>query len=99
MQKQLFQYMEKILSPFLCGYRTGAVPMDLSKAIDAINHELLLAKLKVYGFDKNTLQIMKNYLSNSWQRTKINSTFSFWSALLKGVPRCLIFFEMTYSLS
>ena len=64
----------------------GAVLMDLSKPFDTINHELLLAKLNAYGFDKNSLEIMRKYLSNHWQRTKINTTFSSWSALLKGVP-------------
>ena len=69
------------------GY-AGAVIKDLSKT-DTLNHELLLAKLNAYGFDKTSLEIMRNYLSNRWQRTKINSTFSSWSALLKvkGVPQ------------
>ena len=31
--------------------------------------------------------LMRNYLSNCWQRTKINTTFSSWSALPKGVPQ------------
>ena len=61
--------------------------MDLSKAFDTINHELLLAKLNGYGFDKNSLEIMRNYFCNCWQRRKINTTFSSWSALLKGVPQ------------
>ena len=61
--------------------------MDLSKTFDTINHELLLAKLNAYGFDKNSLEIMRNYLSNRWQRTKINTTFSSWFALLKHVPQ------------
>ena len=61
--------------------------MDLSKAFDTINHELLLAKLNAHGLDKNSLELMRNYLSNHWQRTKINRT---WSALLKGVPQSLV---------
>ena len=59
--------------------------MDLSKTFDTINHELLLAKLNAYDFDKNLLEIMRNNLSNRWQGTTINATFSSWSALLKGV--------------
>ena len=68
-----------------------AVFMDLSKAFDTINHELFLVKLNAYCFDKNSLEIMRNYLSNCWQRTKINTTFSSWSVLLKGVPTRLNF--------
>ena len=56
----------------------GAVLTDLSKAFDRINHELLLAKLNAYSFDKNSLEIMRNYLSNRWHRTKFNTTFSSW---------------------
>ena len=61
--------------------------MDLSKAFETINHELLIAKLGVYGFDYNVLSIIQNYLSDRWQRTKINTTFSTWVELLKGVPQ------------
>ena len=60
------------------GY-AGAILMDLSKAFDTINHELLIAKLYAYGFDKNALTLVLNYLSNRWQRTKINASFSSWS--------------------
>ena len=65
----------------------GAVLMDLSKAFDCINHELLIAKLNSYGFSKNALELLHNYLSNRWQRTKVNNAFSDWSELLVGVPQ------------
>ena len=54
----------------------GAVLMDLSKAFDTINHELLIAKLHAYGFEKSALKLLLNYLSDRWQRTKINKKFS-----------------------
>ena len=66
---------------------SGAILMDLSKAFDTINHELLIAKFRAYGFDYNTLSIIQNYLSDRWQRTKINTTFITWVELLKGVPQ------------
>ena len=68
------------------GY-AGAILMDLSKAFDTINHELLIAKLYAYGFDKNALTLVLNYLSNRWQRTKMNASFSSWSELMQGVPQ------------
>ena len=63
----------------------GAVLMDLSKAFDHINHDLLLAKLHAYGFSKESSKLIKSYLSNRWQRTKVNLSFSSWSALILGV--------------
>ena len=65
----------------------GAVLMDLSKAFDTINHELLIAKLDAYGFGEDSLQILASYLSDRQQRTKINSSFSSWEELLSGVPQ------------
>ena len=65
----------------------GAILMDLSKAFDTINHELLIAKLEAYGFEESALEIMHSYLSDRWQRTKVNSSFSTWKELLCGVPQ------------
>ena len=57
------------------GYR-GAILMDLSKAFDTINHDLLIAKLHVYGFSKESLKPKKSYLINRCQRTKLKKGFS-----------------------
>ena len=65
----------------------GAVLMDLSKAFETINHELLIAKLDAYGFSVSALQIVLSYLSDRWQRTKVNTSFSSWAELLCGVPQ------------
>ncbi len=68
------------------GFAFGVL-MDLSKAFDTINHKLLIAKLHAYGFDLSSLEIIYDYLSDRFQRTKINTSFSSWSVLLCGVPQ------------
>ena len=44
-------------------------------------------KLHAYGFSKGALKLIFSYISESWQRNKINKSFSSWSALLQGVPQ------------
>ena len=61
--------------------------MDLSEYFDTINHDLLIAKLDVYGFSDNALLIMLSYLKNRSQRVSINSSFSTWKEIIAGVPQ------------
>ena len=64
------------------GY-AGAILMDLSKAFDTINHELLIAKIYAYGFSKDALKLINCYMSDRWQRTKIDKYFSSSSLFIK----------------
>ena len=61
--------------------------MDLSKDFDTINHDLLLAKLKAYGFSKQSLSFMCSYLKNRRQRSQINNKFSSLKEEIAGVPQ------------
>ena len=58
---------------------------DLSKAFETLNHELLIAQVHAYGFGKDLLMLLLSYLSNRWQRTKINASFTSWMELIQGV--------------
>ena len=68
------------------GY-AGAILMDLSKAFDCINHDLMIAKLIAYGFSKEAVTLIRSYLKDRWQHTKINTSFSSWYELIMGVPQ------------
>ena len=65
----------------------GLLLTDLSKAFDYLSHELLLAKLHVYGFSFSALRLILSYLTNRKQRTKVNSSYSSWEEILFGVPQ------------
>ena len=44
----------------------GAVLTDLSKAFDCLNHQLLIAKLEAYGFEKEALSFIYDYLCKTF---------------------------------
>ena len=50
----------------------AAVVSDLSKAIDCISHDLLIAKLSAYDFD--CMAFISAYLKSRKQKTRIQST-------------------------
>ena len=64
-----------------------AIFMGLSKAFDALNHRLLLAKLKASGLQPTALKQMENHLTGRFQRTKVSNSYSSWSEIIAGVPQ------------
>ena len=69
------------------GGSCGALLVDLSKAFDYIVQDLLLAKLRAYGFDYNSLKLINSFLSGKKFRTKIGSPYSPYLDLLVYVPQ------------
>ena len=68
------------------GY-VGDVRMGLSKAFHTLNHDLLIAKVHAYGFSEEYLTLIRSYLTNRWQKAKVNVSFSSWSELFLEVPQ------------
>ena len=64
-----------------------AIFMDLSKAFDTLNHDLLIAKLGAYGFETDALRYMKSYLTNRKHRVTVNKCFIEWESITTGVPQ------------
>ena len=61
--------------------------MDVSDAFDTINHDLMLTKLKAYGFPTNTLNLMHSYSINRKQEVQINNKFSLEINVIAEVPQ------------
>ena len=76
--------MEEVLDKggYIC-----TIFMELSKAFDTLNHDLLIVKLGAYGFETDALRFMKSYFKNRKQRVRVNKTFSEWKRITTGVPQ------------
>jgi Reverse transcriptase (RNA-dependent DNA polymerase)/Endonuclease/Exonuclease/phosphatase family len=83
----LFDMIHKIQDSLDKGFKTSGLFLDLAKAFDMVNHEILLAKLHVLGVRLEAHKWFKSYLSNRFQFVSCNSIDS--ESLLnnKGVPQ------------
>ena len=78
----LLALLEKLKAPV--GSKVfGALLNNLLKAFDCLNHELLIAKLKTYGFTLPALKVV-DYLSHRKQRIRVNNSHSTWREILFG---------------
>ena len=69
------------------GECVGTAMIDLSKAFDSIDHNLLLDKLSAYGILNGEHQWFSNYLSGRQQRVMVNGAYSDWAPVSRGVPQ------------
>ena len=76
----------------------GAVLTDLSKAFDCLSHDLLIAKLHAYGFEKSALNFIYDYLTDRTQRTKVDGEYSKKRTLRYGVPQGSILGPLLFNL-
>ena len=61
--------------------------LDLSKAINTIDHTILIDKLKYYGVHEINLKLFSSYLENRKQYTEIDNVKSNTSLITTGVPQ------------
>ena len=72
--------------------------VDLSKAFDTINHDLLLAKLRAYGFSTSVLNLLYSNLKNRTQNVVINNKINSSEVVIAGVPQGSIDLPLVFNL-
>ena len=83
----LIEITENIREALDNGNYACGVFIDLQKAFDTVNHDILFRKLNYYGVRGIALEWFKSYLSNRMQMVYINNTFSNINNIDIGVPQ------------
>ena len=81
---KLLKYVHEGLEENKYGIR---VFLDLRKAFDMVNKDILLTKLSTYGIRGSTNQLLRSYLNNRQQYVSIDGVNSNTSPIEMGVPQ------------
>ena len=83
----LIEIVDKIKQAMDNNEITCGLFLDLSKAFDTVNHEILLYKLEHYGIRGPAYKLLKNYLTNRKQFVKLGKHKSELRDITCGVPQ------------
>ena len=79
-------------------YTPVNIYIDLSKAFDTLNFDILLYKLNYYGVTNEALVLIKSYLTNRKQYVKYNINESDFKQIETGVPQGSILGPLLFSI-
>ena len=83
----LLEAVDEIYSKLNDGFYGIGIYLDLQKAFDTVNHDILLKKLDYYGIRGTPLNWFKSYLLDRKQFTKVNGVKSSSQTVECGVPQ------------
>ena len=83
----LLVYMTKSLPPLTNKECTVGIFIDLSKAFDTVDHNILISKLEHYGARGTSLRGFESYLSNRQQYVEFNGVSTESCEIKCGVPQ------------
>ena len=72
--------------------------IDLTKAFESLNHDILLDKLSYYSVNGTAKTLLKSYLSDRKQYVKIDEVKSYIQSIKTGVPQGSIFGALLFLL-
>ena len=94
----LLLIVDKIQRAIECGQFSCAIFLDLRKAFDTVDHDILLSKLHSYGIRGTPYDCFVSYLSNRSQFVSIGNTTSSSAVTSCGVPQGSVFGPLLFLL-
>ena len=86
-ENAVINFIDKIYTGLEKRQHTAAIFMDLSKAFDVLDHQILAIKLEHYGFRGKFLELILNFVSNRNYFVNVNGMRSESRTVNIGVPQ------------
>jgi retron-type reverse transcriptase len=89
----IFKLTNEILNALNSKTMVDSIFCDLEKALDSVNHDILLSKLPYYGISGKEKLLLESYLQHRYQRVQIINSYlnitttSKWTKIKYGVPQ------------
>ncbi len=81
------ELVDRVMSEMDKKNTPASIFLDLSKAFDTLNHEILLEKLNYYGIKGIAHNLLESYLTGQKQYVDISDTRSVTLTLTTGIPQ------------
>ena len=83
---QLLHHYDNLLCNILEGNVTDVMYLDFSKAVDKVDHEILLRKLHNIGIRGKLFEWIANFLKERRQTVQVDGKCSLFEIVISGVP-------------
>jgi len=83
----ILAYIQDIINDIDLGYKKISIVLDIAKAFDTIDHNILYQKLDRYGIRNKPLNWIKSFISHRHQKVSIKGSLSNSKKLNYGVPQ------------
>ena len=84
---QLLGHFDDVIQGLANNKDTDAIYLDYAKAFDKVDHDLLLKKLRRYGFHEQLIAWIESFLTGRSQRVVVDGVSSFAGLAISGVPQ------------
>lgn len=91
-------FLETVKSMLDCNALVGAVFLDLKKAFDSVNHQVLLSRLTRFNFSEHAMHWFASYLSERKQYVTVDGVKSTSLECRIGVPQGSVLGPILFSL-
>ena len=84
---QLLKHYDSILQNYNSGAETDVLYLDFAKAFDKVDHNLLIAKLQIYGIQGKLLDWIRSFLRDRSQIVTVDGFHSVVEPVISGIPQ------------